>query len=249
MLLEFFNLTSYYWPRLLAGLWFSVFNIYVFNKYGKKNEHILRDGIILFLISSGFLSIIGEDVFEKLYYSVGNLLSIRDESNFFFIATSMVGDSITVFLGGMFFTYYTNKKNFLGAAIYLQYVCLERLCSIVAINQLTYILLYILFMGFLYAIQKKDLPFLFSSTTVSWRRIYLYLIGLFYVLDLLYGAYYIFPELPYSGRFSHYALWLNAVALLNSAFVAGYIKANYSIAREHDKKIKYMKKLQNSQED
>ena len=69
------------------------------------------------------------------------------------------------------------------------------------------------------------------------------------MLDLLYGSFDIFPELSGENYVLINVLWLYGVALLNSAFVCGYLKASYTAAREHDSKLQYLKKLQSSQED
>ena len=238
-----------YWPKIIAGIWFAIFNEFIFTNYGKQKRHYIRNFIVLFFISSGFLAIVGEISSYFIYKYIIEVLNVRDDHFALLIILSIIIDTTFVFFGGNCYSRYTNNRNFLGATIYLEYVCIERLCSIVGISALTYFLLFILFHLILFAIQRNDLKYLFSPNTIYWKRIHFYLLSLFYVLDILYGAYFIFPELAIADFTVQNLLWLDGLALLNSAFVCGYLKINYIMAREHDEKLSYLKKLQHSQED
>lgn len=247
--MSFLELLAGYWPKLLFAAWFSILNLILIGVYLNEKNYILERFITGFLVSSSFISIIGEQVTIRLYDLFLNIYNIQDDYNLFLIIINILSDALFIFIGGMMFSYFTGLKNFVGASIYMEYVCLERLCLVVATNYTNYVLLYIFFQFALFVIMRKHLDYLFKSTSLNWKRIFTYLVGLFYILDLLYAAYHIFPELGTNVLNWQNVLWLDSMALITCAFVSGYIKVSISESKEHDDKIEYFQQLQKSQED
>ena len=130
MIQDLFDIFVYYWPKLLVGLCFAFFNNYIFAKYGTQRKHLLKNFIVLFFISSGFLSVVGEFIFTNIYCKLTDALSYSDSNGFLLFAICMLGDTLMVFIGGNLYTAYTGNREFLGATIYLEYVCVERLAPL-----------------------------------------------------------------------------------------------------------------------
>ena len=222
--MSFLELLAGYWPKLLFAAWFSILNLILIGVYLNEKNYILERFITGFLVSSSFISIIGEQVTIRLYDLFLNIYNIQDDYNLFLIIINILSDALFIFIGGMMFSYFTGLKNFVGASIYMEYVCLERLCLVVATNYTNYVLLYIFFQFALFVIMRKH-------------------------LDILYAAYHIFPELGTNVLNWQNVLWLDSMALITCAFVSGYIKVSISESKEHDDKIEYFQQLQKSQED
>ena len=241
-----------YWPKLIFSAWFSIFNLILVAVYLKEHKYLLERFLVGFLVSPAFVSIVGEQLFIHVYAFLQYILQtsgLNDSYNIGYIAVNIFGDALFIFIGGMLFTYFTGLKNFLGASVYMEYVCIERLCLVVAVNYVSYLGCYVFFQFALFVMMKNRISYLFQSKSVNWKRIFLYLIGLFYILDLLYAAYLIFPELGTNVLNWQNVLWLDMVALITCSFVSGYIKISISESKEHDGKIEYFERLQRSQED
>lgn len=244
----FYYITAY-WPKLISAAWFAIFNLMMLYTYTGIKKHIPERLLSGFLLSPSFLSIIGEICTVSAYnYCVDNHI-FTDDKDLIFIFFCFTMDAIVVFLGGMLFSKFTGMHDFQGAVVYMEYVCIERLCLVVATTYLGYVTLYFGFQAVLYIFHRKDMPFLFSGKEIKWKGIFLNLVGLFYILDTLYAAYFIFPELGTNIINIENLIWLDLVALISSGFVAAYMKMSISQAQEHDKKIDYFTKLMNSQED
>ncbi|SHJ10827.1 HD-GYP domain-containing protein [Pseudobutyrivibrio xylanivorans] len=239
----------YNWPKLIFAAWFSIFNLLLVWVYLNERRYIIERFIVGFFVSSAFMSIIAEIVGVSLYNILIDNGLLIDKYNFFFIAISIFFDALFIFIGGNLFSHFTGQKNYIGASIYMEYVCLERLCLVVATNYTNYILLYIFFQFSLFALMRKKLDYLFKATSLKWKSIFVYLTGLFYILDLLYSAYLLFPELGTNVVNFQNLFWLDTMALITCCFVSGYINISISESKEHDGKIEYFERLQKSQED
>jgi HD-GYP domain-containing protein (c-di-GMP phosphodiesterase class II) len=93
------------------------------------------------------------------------------------------------------------------------------------------------------------MEFVMRNRTIQWRRIFVYLVGLFFILDFLYGGYFLFPELAVDLLEWKYIIWLDGIAVISSGFAIGYMKLSFSEAKEVEKKMDFFRKLQSGQED
>ena len=247
--MTFSYLLSAYWPKLIFAAWFSIFNLILIGYFLKERKFLVERFITGFLVSSAFVSILAELLTIPFYNYLVDSSHINDPYNFLFIFMSIAIDATFVFIGGNLFTYFSGLKNFVGASIYMEYVCIERLCLILATNYTNYIIIFIVLQFSFFVIMRKNLHYLFTTTTLKWKRIFIYLTGLFYMLDLLYGSYLIFPELGTNVFNIQNVFWLDSMALISAAFVCGYIKISISESKEHDDKLEYFEQLQRSQEE
>ncbi|SDI62672.1 HD domain-containing protein [Pseudobutyrivibrio sp. 49] len=245
-ILDYFILN---WPKLIFAAWFSIYNLILVAVFLKEHRYLIERFLVGFFVSSAFMSIIAEIIGVHFYNLIIDNGILTDPYDFFFIAVSIFFDALFIFIGGNLFTHFTGLKNYVGASIYMEYVCLERLCLVVATNITNYILLYIFFQFALFAIMRKNMAYLFKATSLKWRSIFIYLTGLFYILDLLYAAYLLFPELGTNVINIQNLFWLDSMALITCSFVSGYISISISESKEHDGKIEYFERLQKSQED
>ena len=244
---SFFEIAVYYWPKLIAGAWFAIFNFIVFRKAHKKKFHV-GHAIALFFISSAFLAILGELIGISLLEAVTKTLHIADDRHLLYVGWSIVTDFTVTFLGGLAFVYLAQMRYADGFAVYLEYACIEHLCMILAVDQVTYLICYIVIQILFFLMQKKDLQYILKKNTIQWKNIMVYLIGLLYVLDALYGTYILFPQFNADSLDPVNVFWLDGVALITSIFIAGFIKMCVSEAKQHDSKISYMQKFQEGQE-
>ncbi|WP_175560091.1 HD-GYP domain-containing protein [Butyrivibrio sp. YAB3001] len=83
---------------------------------------------------------------------------------------------------------------------------------------------------------------------MNWRSVLHYNMALFVLLDICYGAYYIFPGLG-TNILNIPTLWLDAIVLVSCFFAISFSKLNIVVSLEHQNKIEYMRKFQENQSD
>ena len=237
-----------YWPKLVSSAWFAIFNLIIFAIYGGSKKYRVERFLTWFFMSPAFVSIIGEQIVIKIYtYLIYNLY-FKDNYNGLFIALNIFFDAIFIVIGGMLFSYCTGLNKYVGATVYMQHVCVERLTLLIAISYVGYIGFYFIFQLVIFAFLYKDMNYMFTTKNINWKNVFLYLVGLFYILDLLYASYFLFPELSTESFNLANIFWLDAVALITSIFVLGYEKIAIRAGKEYDAKINYFRRLQSSQE-
>ncbi len=247
MLQTFLEMLIYYWPKLIAALYFAFLNTWIMKNY-KNRTQLVGMAISLFFISSAFLSIPAEFLFTKAYNGAMHLINYSDESNIVYIFWSSFSDYLVVFLGTLAYIKIVKLKPITSATVYLEYVCIERLCMVLAIDQLSYLIIYALLQAVFFALMHKDLSFMMGSTSIRWDRVLLYLCGLLFILDSLYAAYYLFPELGTNVINAPTLLWIDSVALITFAFILGFMKLSIHEGKLHDSRLNYMRKFQEGQE-
>ena len=128
-----------YWPKLVSSAWFAIFNLIIFAIYGGSKKYRVERFLTWFLMSPAFVSIIGEQIVIKIYtYLIYNLY-FKDNYNGLFIALNIFFDAIFIVIGGMLFSYCTGLNKYVGATVYMQHVCVERLTLLIAISYVGYI--------------------------------------------------------------------------------------------------------------
>ncbi|MCR4567473.1 MAG: HD domain-containing protein [Pseudobutyrivibrio sp.] len=247
--MEFLVYLSSYWTKIVAGCWFALMNIFLMVTFGGCKRHLIKRCLLLFCVSSAFLSIISQFCIDNVFWIVVENASIKKGLTVLFVALSTVIDAVMVLIGGILFVHITNFRNYIGAMIYMEYVCIERLCSVLAVDSLSFIVIFALLQMIFFILQRKDIPYLFDKRVINCKLSVIYLSGLFIVLDMLYGAYIIFPELSANSLGIKNIFWLDVLALLNTAFVIGYLRISITASREHEEKLTYYERLQSSQED
>lgn len=195
----------------------------------------------LFLVSSSFVTFIVELFW--MFHS-GNMIELSP-----FYAQIIV---ITEYIAIVPAIYATHKlirmSRIRTTVIYLEFLCIERLTSILAFDILTYFVFYIFFMLIVCFQQKDDLKYIARlDNSVDWTTIAVYLIGLKLVLDEYYFATALFSELRLA-TFNVQSAWLDLTAILTTLFFSGFFKMSVMNAKETDQKMDYMRKFQNAQE-
>lgn len=217
--------------------------------YVNDRRHIPERILLCFFISPAFISIVGEQLIVRLYNFLLDNSVFYDTKNIIFVIMSIFADGLFVYLGGMIFSVGSKHRHFKGATVYMEFVCIERLSLVLAVSNTSYILLNLLFYVLMFLVFRKEAMFLHLNTTINWRYIFIYLVGLFYILDLLFAAYYFFPELDTNSLNPENIVWLDLVAIITAAFVGGYMKVRIAEARAINDKLNYFKKMHSSQED
>lgn len=243
------NIFIGYWPKFVAALWFCVFNLIMVYRYTGSKRFIPERAVVGFIVSPAFLSIIGELFTVTIYNYLVDNNYFTDEKNVIYVIVCFTMDAAIVWAGGALFTACTGLWHFRGACIYMIYVCVERLSLVVAIDYVGFMVLFFGFQALLFLLLRKDLPYLFTGTSIKWNNLFIYLMGIFYILDALYGAYFIFPELGTNQFNVENLMWIDFIALIACGFFCGYMKMSIAQAKDYDKKIDYFQKLQSSQED
>ncbi|MCR4999132.1 MAG: HD-GYP domain-containing protein [Lachnospiraceae bacterium] len=240
----------FYWPKLVAGAWFALFNFLM----GRKNDNKGRlpavlHFLVLFLCSSAVVSLIAELFSYEVYYYIFITKLNMALQPLAYVVLQIFIDGIFIVIGGFVFSKTSNLHSFKGAAIYMQFVCIERLAIIIAVEQWGLLVLLILFQSVVIFTQWKFIPLVESVDRYNWRRMFIYLTFLFYVLDVLYGAFYIFPELKTNEMDITNLVWLDSIAFVSSAFVLGFIHSSLKEIQQEHTKLQYLEKLQHNQED
>ena len=156
------DLFVYYWPKLIAAVWFAVFNCIVLSKFHQKKHMALR-GILFFLISSAFLSILAEYGCTILYRYTVHSFGLADKSHMMFVSWGILGDFIAMAIGAILYVHVAGLRYADGIAVYLEYVCIERLCMILAVDQTTYLLWYIAIQVVFFLVQRKDMEYILDT--------------------------------------------------------------------------------------
>ncbi|WP_051195074.1 HD-GYP domain-containing protein [Pseudobutyrivibrio ruminis] len=236
-----------YWPKFITAAWFPILNLILVWYYKQEKLYLFERILSGFFVSPSFVAIIGQELCIYIYKFILSC-GFNDKHYTFFIIFNIAMDALTIIIGGMLFSRLTQLNKFLGATIYMQYVCIERLAMVISISYFSYIAWYLLLQFIVGFFTIKDMPYMFNSESIKWKNIFFYLVGLFYVLDMLYGAFFLFPELANDVINIGTIFWLDTLAFINSAFVLGYQKVAISVAHEYDTNIKYYERLQSGQE-
>ena len=246
MLVEFTELISYYWPKIVAGLYFSIMNTWIMAKYFKR-KNILGMLITFFFISSAFISIPAE-LFSYLVYSKTiSFFNITKAVSAPFILWNMTMDFSSVVLFMFIYAKVIKLPVIKAINIYLQYVCLERLCMVLATSAVSYLIILLISHGIIFFLIKPDLEYMTTIDTMKWGRLFLHELGLMFILDSLYSAYYIFPSIG-TNVINFETIWVDVLAIITSAFILALIKLTTREGILNHKQMEYMRQFQEGQE-
>ena len=248
---DMINIIIYYWPKLIAAIWFAIVGLVMIKKsrYAKKDANVVLYFIAFFFTSSALFSIYAECFANALYFWVIEKYITLYQAPIVYVLYQITWDALFVFAGGMIFSQLSGMKNFMGAVLYMEFVCSERLASTISFTAPGYLIVFILIQFVLFMVQRKDFPYTQRLKAIEWKRIFVYLMGLFYITDILYGANIFFPELDPDNLNPANMIWLDSVAIICGILVMGYIRISFAEAKQEYKKQEYQKRLQHSQED
>ncbi len=237
----------YYWPKVVAAIYFACMNTWVMKRVSKSNANVIRSIIAFFFVSSAFLSIPGELLSSTLYNRFIASINYDDANKVIYVIWSILFDFVIIYLGLFFYAKYTKLDIHLSATSYLEYACIERLCMVLAVSPLSYLIIFIIFQFIAFMINNKDIEFMSQTKTINWKRLSFHLFGLLFILDGLYAAYYVFPNIG-TNTIDFPSIWIDALALIITNFIIGILRLSISEGKLDADKIEYMQKFADGQE-
>ena len=221
-------------------------NTWIMTKIKKRKRAVLLF-ILLFFVSSSFISVPGGYLFTKIFERAEAVLGFGESALAIRVVWTLLTDYLLIFFGIWVYSKIIGLPFFNSATAYLQYACLDHLCLLLAPSAFPYFVLYIVFQITFFMMVQKDLEFMLNTDSIDWKRQLIYLCGLLFILDALYSAYYFFPELE-TGVINFAVLWVDAVALIASSLIMGLFNLSIKEGKLNYSKIQYMQKFQEGQE-
>ncbi|MBR1643113.1 MAG: HD domain-containing protein [Butyrivibrio sp.] len=236
-----------FWPKLFAALYFALLNTWIKVNNLKKGSSV-KDFLALFLVSSAFLSIPEAIIAENLFLKVITLFNNGYGSYGMHAVWSMTADFLAVFLGMILYKLVSKQDFFQAGVVYLEFACIERICMVISISPVTYFIVYVMIQLVIILVMRKEVDFIENIETVQYRRMLFHLVGLLFIVNSMYSAYYIFPELNNNVINAPSVMWIDATTLIASTFTLGYYKLSIREAKLNESKMKWMKRFQEGQE-
>lgn len=236
-----------FWPKLFAALYFALLNTWIKVNNLKKGSSV-KDFLALFLVSSAFLSIPEAIIAENLFLKVITLFNNGYASYGMHAVWSMTADFLTIFLGMIIYKLVSKQDFFQAGVVYLEFACIERICMVISISPVTYFIVYVLIQLIIILVMRKEVDFIGNIEAVQFRRMLFHLVGLLFVVNSMYSAYYIFPELNANAINAPFVIWIDATTLIASTFTLGYYKLSVREAKLNASKMKWMQRFQEGQE-
>lgn len=246
MLLE---IIIYYWPRFIFAAYFAFVNAVLIKKIFNQ-KYVWIKAIILFFISCPVVSIVTEVVRTITFNRyLDPLFSNKSDSYYIgiFLLYYFIVDAVSFIIPTYIYSKILKDKWLTSASLYFMYVVIDRYAIVVSLSQVTYLLIVIAVMAALFIFMREEIFFVSKNAKIiDWKPMVHYLIGLFFLLEALYGAYYVFPGVR-NGVMNLSAIWIDVIATISTLFYGSFAKMNTSSARNQLAKIHYMKKLQENQ--
>ncbi|WP_051204983.1 HD-GYP domain-containing protein [Butyrivibrio sp. VCD2006] len=240
---------TYYWPRLIFAAYFTFANT-VLVKNVFRQKHVALKAIVLFLISCPVVSIVTEALrvssFETFIApAISDFPDSYDQG--FFLLYYFLCDAVSFIIPTYIYTKIVRDKWMIGSSIYFIYVVIDRYGMVVGVSQITYLIVVIIVLFAFQFLMRDEMMFVIEhAKAIEWRPMLHYLLGLFFLLEALYGSFFVFPEIE-KGVINLAAIWVDVIATITTVFFGSFAKINTSSAREQLLKLDYMKKLQDNQ--
>ncbi len=241
------SMMLYYWPKLIAALYFASMNTWIKVKLlnGKKT---IKYFIAFFLVSSAFISIPAEFLNTNAYHHAMRFIHYADADAAVYVVWSNLADYITVFIGLLLYKFVSRQKLLVAGVVYMEFACIERVCMVLSVSALSYFCIYVLIQAILYFVMRNEVGFITKNEGIRYDRLFLYMCGLLFILDAMYSAYYLFPELGTNVINAPTVIWVDAITILTSAFTLGYYRLSIHEARLADSRLEWMRKFQEGQQ-
>ncbi len=242
-------IATYYWARLLTGVWFAFTNAMISVRNGSKKMFLPRF-FVMFALSGTVVAIVTEIINSYVYNAfivpgIQGLMTdyqIGIEVGFKFFC-----DSVAFILPVILFAKILGEKLQIAATVYFMYVIIDRLCINLAVDAVSYLIILVIVIIVAGLISRQDLNYVVEHTDlIEWGPVLHYQLGMFFLLEALYEAYYIFPGIE-NGVFDLHSLWLNSIAIISFIFFVRFSSLNIRNAKVQGEKLKYMEELQESE--
>ncbi len=247
MLLTLGEMMLYYWPKLVAALYFASLNTWIIVKVLKKKSSV-KLFLALFFVSSAFLSIPEEYIAENLFQKAMLFVNNKNASNGIHAVWSMLFDFLALFLGTCLYKLVTKQGFYEAGVIYLEYACIERICMVLSISSISYFIIYVIIQVSIILVMHKEVNFIEHIDTIQFKRLLIHMCGLLFIVNSMYSAYYLFPELGTNVINAPTVLWIDATTIIASTFTLGYYKLSIREARLTESKMRWIQKFQEGQE-
>lgn len=242
---------AYYWPRLLFGAWVS-FTLTMMMRDRYQPMRRVLNFFVLFFTSCAVVSIATEvlagytyeELIRPLTTSLPSSVSNGLQFSFFIVCYTLSIIFPIYVLAKMMKEHWT-----VAAGVYMIYVVFDNAALIISVTQWMYLLIIALLLFGAFLASKDDMNYVMNhAKTVEWRPVLHCVIGVYVLLECLYGAYYIFPDVI-QGEFNMGALWIDIIAIAAMLFFASYCKMNLRASKEQMAKFAYLEELKDSQRD
>ena len=243
---------AYYWPRYLLGLGFALLNSLILRKRYSTNKGFLWHICALFILSPTVVSILYDSASTKFKdaYIGPRLVGLSDNfATGVGVVYFIVVDALFVIIPIFIFSWIIKDKLQVAATVYLMYSLLDKLCLIMAVSAWSYFFLMTIVATTVMIFSRKGLIYVVEHARfIDWRPVLHYQMGLFFLLDALYAAYYVFPGIV-NGVLDIKNLWMDAIAIVSVTFFIGFTELNLRATREQLEKMQYMEELDQNERD
>lgn len=245
------EIVSYYWPRLIFGAWVSfTMTMTLRGRYSKGKKFLYF--LVMLATSCTVVSIVTELLADYFYNSfIFQATSGLSEDAvtavhvFYLLFCNIISYVIPIYI----FAKIIKEHWTVAAGVYLIYVVFDKAAMILSINTVTYLLTIVLLLAGAFFVSKDEMDYVMNhAKTVEWKPVLQYLVGLFLLLEAVYGSYYIFPGLL-NGEFNLRKAWTDLITVIAIIFFAGYCRMNLKASKEQAAKLQYLEELKESQRD
>ena len=243
---------AYYWPRYLLGLGFAVLNSLILRRRGSGNKRFILNLVVLFALSPTVISLIYDQLatrFKDAFIGPGLLNYSESFATGVGVMYFIVVDALFVIIPIILFSKIIKERLSVAATVYLMYSLLDKLCLVMAVSAWSYFALMITIATLVILFTRKGMMYVVeNSRFIEWRPVLYYQMGLFFLLDALYAAYYVFPGIV-NGILDVKNLWIDAIAIVSFTFFIGFAELNIRATKEQIEKMIYMEELDQNERD
>ena len=246
------DIITYYWPRLILGLMFAVTNAFIVSAREKKKRLFAPYLIVLLIISAPVADIVKEVIGDRVYQSFiyPLTLGLNDDVQVgVYVITVLVFSAIAYILPVYLLSKIIREEAVVAATAYFMYVLVDKLCIVMATSAVSYFVIMILVVVVSSLVARTGIKEVIDrADIIEWRPVFHYQLGLFFLLETLYMAYYVFPGIV-NGTFDLRNMWINSIAVVSYGFFLAFAGLNLRATREQAEKIRYMQELQEGERD
>ncbi len=241
---------SYYWPRLIVSLLFTLFSMRILRDRCTIPQRLAR-GLVFFFISAPVISIIVELFnYNTFPVYITPLLDYPQQTIIaLFILYCIIFDILSLIFPIWLYSKLVEEDLVIAATMYFGYIIQDRFALILSNDSTSYIIIYFVYIFVLGLMHLNDVMYISTHVkTLNWMPVLLYDLALFVLMDTCYGAYYFFDELQYDTM-SIPVIWLDTIIIISCGFSVGVAKLNIQLSRKQEDKLNYMQKFQDCQTD
>ncbi len=241
-----------YWPRLLIGASYALSNTFI-SQRGESRKRCLPRFLLLFVLSGPVVAIVTEELIDYTFSEFFTAAWLSDpESQVgigFQMTIRLVSDAISCIFPIYVFSKIIKRDMTVAATGYLVYAIFDRFCMVVAVSTLSYFLSMVAVIMIAAVIVKGEHMYVMDNLdSIQWTPVLHYQLGMFFLLDSLHKAAYVFPGVV-DGQFDIRNIWVDFIAVISMVFFLGFARMNVRSTQVQYEKMEYMQELQDNQRD